>query len=162
MSSRASAGSRSSSARMAAAPPASTFAPNVSNCWRKSFSSASREGAVTRDCRTEALRSWLPARSKGRLSLHRHRPQRLLHLLHHALGQRSVIQGGSGLLPVVHRPPEELEQRVAFHGVLLVLVDEQVGEGRDGPRVLAVGVGDRDPIVVRHLHLGGGCGGGFP
>src|SRR6266404_2167874 len=161
MSSRASAGLRSSNARIAAATPASTFAASVSNCSRKSLSSASREGAATRDCRAEALRSWLPARSKGRLSLHRHRPERLLHFLHHPLGQRSVVQGWSGLLPVVHRPPEELEQRVAFHGVLLVLVDEQVGEGRDGPCVLAVGVGDRDAIVVRHLRLGGGCGDGF-
>src|SRR5438045_1937240 len=42
----------------------------------------------------------------------------------HRLGQRRVIERAGHLLTVVRRPPEELDQRLAFGAVELVLVDE--------------------------------------
>src|SRR6267143_6941857 len=74
---------------------------------------------------------------KNCLSLDRHLLQSAFHLVHHGLGQRRVVEGGCGLLAVVHGPPEELQQRLALRGIRLVLVDEDTGKGRDGVGVLA-------------------------
>src|SRR5262249_24068125 len=170
---RARAESCSSVARMLAATLASALRPNASSCSLKRMRSAREDRAArarragfgrtwsSGPPRTEAAACGLPVGGgKGRLSLHRHRLERLLHLVHHGLRQRSVVQRGSALLAVVERPPGELEQRVSLGDVLLVLVDEQVGEGRERPGVLAFRVGDRDAVVVRHLHLRGRCRGG--
>src|SRR5882672_9926832 len=84
--------------------------------------------------------------------------QRRFHLHHQRRRQRGVVQRRGHLLPVVNGPPEEMDQRLAFPGVGLLLVDEQIGEGGDGIGVLAGGVRDRHAVVRRSLRLGRGGG----
>src|SRR6266403_1093386 len=97
---------------------------------------------------------------KRGLPLDGDRVQRRFHLLHQRRRQRGVVQRGGHLLPVVNGPPEEMDQRLALPGVVLLLVDEQIGEGGDGVGVLAGGVRDRHAVVRRNLRPGRGGGDG--
>src|SRR5712691_10177374 len=85
---------------------------------------------------------------KHGLPLHRHLLQGRLDLFHQALRKRGVVERGGALLSLVLRPPDELEQRVALFLVRHIAIDEQIGEGRDGPGVLAGLVGDGDAVVL--------------
>src|SRR5712672_499511 len=111
-----------------------------------------RGGCGSRRGRATATMSL--ARCKYRLPLHRQLAQRLFHLRHHWLGERSVLEGGGELLPVVLGPPEEVQQGLPLRRVGHVLVDQKIREGRDRPGVLAGLVGDGDAVVVGHLGLG--------
>src|SRR6185436_18092263 len=101
----------------------------------------------------------LSGASEDGLSIDRQCLERGLDLLDHGGRQGRVVEPRGRLLPVVGGPPEELDQRLALGRVLLVLVDEDVGEAGDGIGVLPMGVGDRHPEVGRHLHAGGRGGG---
>src|SRR5512141_307894 len=93
------------------------------------------------------------AGSKDGLSIHGHSLERLLHLLHHRLRQRSIVQRRGAVLALVQGPPDELQQRLSLLRILLVPVDEQPGERGDRIRILAGLVGDGDPVVLGELHL---------
>src|SRR3954462_4324691 len=92
---------------------------------------------------------------KDRFPLDGEFAQRALYLADDRRGQRGVLQGGRKLLAVMCRPPEELQQSFALGCVGHVLVDEKVGERRDGPGILARLIGDRDAVIVRDLRLRG-------
>src|SRR3954468_7865791 len=93
---------------------------------------------------------------KDRLPLDGEFAQRALYLADDRRGQRGVLQGGRKLLAVMSSPPAELEQSFALGCVGHVLVDEKIGERRDGPGILAGLIGDRDAVIVRDLRLRGG------
>src|SRR5215213_3334885 len=61
-----------------------------------------------------------------------------------------VAHLGSHLLPVVNGPPEEIYEGLAFYGVLLLFVNEQVGEGRYRVGIGAGRVCDRYPQIAGH------------
>src|SRR6202521_1714130 len=86
------------------------------------------------------------ARSTGggkrpQLSLHGQAAEGLLHLRYHRLGQGGIVEARGGRLALVDGPPQEAQERLALPGIGLVLVDEEVGEGGEGIRVLALRFG---------------------
>src|SRR5258708_24098143 len=153
---------RSAGARMrissATMSPATTSTASPSTV---STAAHARSGTFARRGRTSGRGGALTmslACSKYGLSSDRHLSQCRLDLLHHRSGQRRIVQRSGHLLSLVLGPPGELEERLALRGVGLVAIDQKIGERRQGPRSLAGLVGDRDAVVVRHLHLGGRFG----
>src|SRR5262249_28959887 len=77
--------------------------------------------------------------------------QLCLDLLHDGRGERRVEERGRMLLPVVDRPPQELHERTTLGFVLLILVDEQPREARDGIGLLTRGVRQRHAKIGGHV-----------
>src|SRR6266481_1826788 len=132
---------------------------SVAHAWSAKFLRVGSAIRMSRPSRRAASVSL--AGCKDCLSLDGHLFQGAFHAVHHQPGERGIIEESGGLLPVVDGPPEELQQRVPLGGVRLVPVDENVGEGRNRIGVLALRIGDRHPVVVRHLHRGSRLGNGL-
>src|SRR3954470_23051756 len=139
---------RESSAMISAAISSTPSPRTVSTAAQARSGRLARAGALCASRARVAVISL--ARCKDGLSLHRDRLERPLHLLHQRGGERRVVEPGGELLPVVLRPPEEVDQGLALLRVGLVLVDEEPGEARDRIRVLAGRVGDRDAVIIRN------------
>src|SRR3954465_3538833 len=137
---------RQSSARINPAT-SRTLRPSAISSTAQARSGRLAEAGASTSGRPGSRTATSVAGSEDWLSIHRHSLQGLLHFLHHGLGQRRVVERCRIFLTLVLRPPEELEQGVALLRVLLVAVDQQIGEGRDGIGVLAGLVGDRDAVV---------------
>src|SRR5207248_1392421 len=120
--------------------PYTTLGIPASSAMGKATRARVREGAISvrksaspMETRTATISL---AGCKHGLSLHGHLLQGRFDLLHHALRQGRVVERARRLLAFVLGPPDELEQGVALHRVLHVPVDQQIGEGGDGPRLL--------------------------
>src|SRR5262249_45315412 len=80
----------------------------------------------------------------------------LLHDARDALGQRDVAHLGAHLLTVGEAELDELAQRRRLLGILVVLVEEQPGVGRDRVGLAVRRVGDPAAQVRGKLHAGQG------
>src|SRR2546421_4799493 len=108
-----------------------------------------RAGSAIRESRPvrRATRVSLAGCKSDRLSLYGHLLERDLHLLHHRLWQRRVVEDSGRLLAVVDRPPEEVQQFPPLHRIRLVPVHEDIGERGDWVRVLPRLVRDGHAVV---------------
>src|SRR5438477_10296806 len=138
---------RESSATMTAAA-ASTPSPSTVSRMAHDRSGAVRRAETRPGLRSGSLAGAITslAGSEDGLSIDGHPFQCLLDSLDHRLRQRCVIERRRLLQAVVHGPPDEIQQRTAFGGVLLIPVDEQVGERSDGIGAIAGLIGDRDAV----------------
>src|SRR5207248_7072347 len=145
---------RESSATMTAAA-ASTPSPSTVSRIAHARSGALRRAETSPGLRSGSLAGAITslAGSEDWLSIDGHPFQRLLDLLDHRLRQRRVIERRRLLLAVVHGPPDEIQQRTTFRGVLLIPVDEQIRECSDGICAVAGLIGDRDAVIFRYRRL---------
>src|SRR5947209_1155917 len=122
---------------------------------RKDESAALRDSLSLHPCSlhpSSLLSERLPAGS--------YRVELRLDLTDYLSGERRVGEVSGVLLAVVHGPPEEVNERLALQGILLILVDEDVGVARNRIRACAAGVRDRDAQVFGRggERFGGGGG----